>query len=512
MNKIIDLIFIILALAIIICPIVFINRETGKVSETEKRMLADPPTAEFGTEEYKTQLSDWLNDNVGFRDKLLNMRTTVMFKGLNIMPTEKVQKGKNGFYFYTLDNNLEIAKGTYPVDEEKLKEIAKVQQAISDYYKKIGKEYVLVLTPSKVSIYPEYLHGDYSVRETPCDLIYDYLKENTDVTVINTKDKLLENKDKGQLFWKTDSHWTRLGAYYAYLAIIEGMNEAGITDIEPVEAEIVDEKMVGEFSSMIGVQSILGEETADGIAFDETSRLTTEGEFCDKLNEICHANGVGTARSHNAMAFYNDNKQNMPRIMLLSDSQFMTMRKIPNLLAESFSEVVLLRLRKVVPEMDMLTDPDIIIFTCSERYTENLLSTMPAGINIVESKEPVGFNNMWLDQYNGVKPEKRGEIVIDRDASEVSLSGWAVDSNSKKNLSKLYVKAGNNIITCQYGIERTSVADRYNEPGYLNSGFTASFDAAVLYNEDGELLDSISFVFVGNDETYMYEPVEYKLK
>lgn len=134
-----------------------------------------------------------------------------------------------------------------------------------------------------------------------------------------------------------------------------------------------------------------------------------------------------------------------------------------------------------------------------------------SGLEIADMKEPVSYNGMCLEKYNGEKPKKTGEIIIDRDASEVVLGGWAVDVNVKNNLSELYLKAGDNVINCKYGGQRDSVAEYYNEPGYLNSGFTASFDASLLYDEDGERLDSISFILVGNDGTYMYEPVEYKL-
>lgn len=525
MKKIIDLVFIIMTLVIILSLIVFVNREQGKVSGDEKRMLADPPTAEFGTAEWKTQLVDWVNDNIGFRDQLLNMRTTLMFKGLNIMTTEKVQKGKDGFYFYTLDNNIDIAKGTYPIDENKLMEIAEAQQTISDYYKKIGKQYVLVLTPSKVSIYPEYLYGNYVVGETPVDIICDYLTENTDVMVINTKDKLLENKDEGQLFWKTDAHWTQLGAYYAYLAIIEGMNEAKFTDIIPVEVDKTKDKIIGEFSAMIGDKNILGIEYADGIIFDETSQLISEGEYCDKLNEICHLNGVGTASTYNVKVFSNDNNLDKPRLLMLTDSQFMIMRKIPNLLAESFSEVVLTRARKVVPEMDELTDPDIVIFSCSERYTSSLLSDIPEGISLsavipgdingiipdmVMSQQQNGYNGMYLDYVNEVnhhsKEFSQGNIPrkVYEDSGTVIFTGWAADFIVNKPLSKLYLKIGERTVECEYGIERISVSDHFQNEDLKMTGFTATVPQKYL-DESNKL----EFIQVGNDGTYRFESVDY---
>ena len=66
-----------------------------------------------------------------------------------------VVKGAEGWYYYTGDHNIEIATGDYPLTMHDLELIAKYQQQISDYYKSLGKAYILMLTPSKVSVYPE---------------------------------------------------------------------------------------------------------------------------------------------------------------------------------------------------------------------------------------------------------------------------------------------------------------------------------------------------------------------
>ncbi|MCM1523171.1 MAG: DHHW family protein [Ruminococcus sp.] len=527
MKKTIDAVFVILSLILIIMPVAFFNMEDGMMSETEKRYLAGLPTAEFGTNEWKTQFENWLNDNIGFRDKLIDIRTTIMFKGLNIMTTEKVQKGKNGFYFYTLNNNIEIAKGTYPLNEDKLKEIANAQQTISDYYRATGREYVLVLTPSKVSIYPEYLYGNYSVRETPVDIIYDYLKQNTDVIVINTKDKLLENKDKGQLFWKTDTHWTALGAYYAYLAIVEGMNEAGITDIIPVDVDIVDARHNGDLSAMIGKENILGTETADGIAFNETSQITSEGEFCDKLNELCRENGVGESVSYNVQMLSNDNNHDMPSLLMYTDSQFMLVRKIPNLLSESFSQIIQTRARTVIPEMDDITDADIVIFSCSERNTNSLLTNVPKNAvfseriledinNIVpETIMPLhkkGYGGMYMDYINNIHQRSKefvqGSIPrkIYEERSTVTFSGWSADFTAGKPLSKLYMKVGERTVECEYGTKRSDVADHFDNQDLTMTGFTVTVPKYYL-----DEADKIEFIQVGNDGTYRFETVDYIL-
>ena len=166
----------------------------------------------------------------------------------------------------------------------------------------------------------------------------------------------------------------------------------------------------------------------------------------------------------------------------------------------------------------LLLDYDaVIVYGCSSHFfnsgdifnnAEETISSLPQK----EQQNTVSYHGMFLDKYNNVKPAQKGEIEIDRNAEAVSLVGWAVDSEAESTLGGVYIKAGDNIIACKYGDKRQGVVDAYKKSGYLRSGFTANFSASLLYDENGELLDSISFILVGHDGTDVYEPVEYKLK
>lgn len=205
-----------------------------------------------------------------------------------------------------------------------------------------------------------------------------------------------------------------------------------------------------------------------------------------------------------------------PKILLITDS---VMYRCASFLSLSSSNVTVIDPRfdtELLVNNALKCDYDAVVvcglavaFYYSELYYD--AADEIEALEIADMKDAVVYHDMCIGYFNGVKQKKQGEITLDSSAEIITFDGWAVDSNSKNNLSNLYVKAGNNILTCKYGIESPGVVNRYNEPGYLNSGFTASFDASLLYDENGERLDSISFILVGNDGTYMYEPVEYKL-
>lgn len=207
-----------------------------------------------------------------------------------------------------------------------------------------------------------------------------------------------------------------------------------------------------------------------------------------------------------------------PRLLIIADSIMLRTMSFMSLASENVTIIDPRSDNGSALNNALLQNYDaVIVYGCSSNFFNagnifnNAQQTL-SGLSRKEQQNTVSYHGMFLDKYNNVKPAQKGEIEIDRNAKAVSLIGWAVDSDAKSSLSGVYIKAGNNIIACKYGNKRQGVVDAYGEAGYLNSGFTANFSASLLYDENGELLDSIQFILVGHDGTDFYEPVEYKLK
>lgn len=507
-SKVIDIVFILLSAAVLALMIVFFNTEEGKVSETEARKLAGKPISPFYTAEFRTETENYINDNIGLRGGLLKLRAML---SLNLYGTSteslsqgKVVEGKNGFYFCTLDHNLEITTGGYPMTDEILKNIAKTQQTISDHYKVKGIDYVLVLTPSKVSAYPEYLNGDYTVGTTVIDIVYDYLKEHTDVKVVNAKNNVIAHKDEGMLFWKTDTHFTQLGAYYEYEAIANVLESENICDIRKFDISTDGTQDVsGEFSRMLGVDGILGTEIAETVTWENTSELIKNGEYQEKLYDISIKNGMN---SKYTVDIYRNSSVDAPRLLIYGDSQFMKARQIPELLSESFSEVVMTRLRYFSDELEGEAKPDVVVFTMVERYLETLPNYCPFAVPADEVSAPemsaeTDEMTLYIDTCNKAKPESRSALKIRADSSAVSIEGWAADESRTAILDKLYACVDGRYYEAKYGNARTSVANYYNSDSMLNSGFKITLNIDSFKTSEGAYADEISFIGVMPDGT-----------
>ena len=334
----------ILFLLCILLPVVFINRENGAVSVEENRYLA-----EFPNPFTRKGFEDWIDDNIGFRSGFVSLHANIMYHLFGLSPTDKIVVGKDGWLFYTGDNNLRIAEGTFPLSEEDMDAIIEGQTEVRDYLAKRDCEYYLILPPSKVSIYYEFLKGNYEVQTTPADEVEAYLKDKTDVNVINLKNSLMSAKQSEQVFLKTDTHWNQLGAYEAYKVI----HSEVVPETEEPSVEIFDSLVKGEFSNMMGSSSLLPEE--------ET-----------KATRITDPDAVLVSEADGKEFVYHNDKGNGKTCLMYGDSLFGADWNIRELLAEDFSDFIFIWSYDPDTKKIEEYEPDIVLYDMGERFLNAL--------------------------------------------------------------------------------------------------------------------------------------------
>ena len=519
-HKVVFLINIVLFLSILALSFIFTDFVGGKVSNTENRMLASFPAnidQSTGMIDIRWKgMEQWISDNIGFRKEYVGIYSVFKNSILGLSSSPLVLRGSNGWYYYTADNNIEIAKGTYPLTEDDLATIAKNQQTISDYYHSLGKKYILMLTPSKVSIYPEFLPiYDETVSLTPVDIVADYLNTHTDVIVYNSKNTLLRGKDKGQIYHKTDTHWNQLGSYLAYRGLFDVMKQQEIVSGDPINVTFSTGKYRGEFSAMLGYSKLLPAENTPVAQWPQSFNIVDSG------NQFAAAKAIQKEMnpSFDCAILYNDSAPIKKTLQIYGDSQLEVGRMLPCYLAESFSEVFNFAIRDISPFVDDISDPDVIIYSCSERYINSLLIKHPLVPDInhnildvptTDTIQDSGFNGMWLDTCNDQPLNRQGSIdnsMIDG-KDLVTLVGWAADFSTMQPLSALYVKIGGFLFQCEYGLSRDSVSSYFGTSVLQNTGFTITIPAKYLSRA---ATNKIQFIQVGSSGTYQFAPVQYTI-
>lgn len=375
MNKKRYTIQIVVFVALLFSPILFsIIIESGFDKDFEGRDKFPFPNLSFqNIVNIMNEVEAYLNDRYAFRDKLIALDGNIRLHVFKTSTKPLIIVGKNGFNFYTGWQNYDISRNLYTLPEDTILGIIKEQEDWQKYFDEKGIEYFLVFTPSQVSVYPEYLpDGGYMMNDkTPIDIIQERIEAVTEVNVINTKSAVVDYKKYGNVFHKTDTHWTGLGAYAGYKEIINSMVEKNIIVKDNTEVQFVEVKFKGEFSKMLGSNGILPDEKT----------LTTKiiGQKAVKEYNVPKVTEFDQIRIKSDLIepiyyFRNESKKDNPVILIFGDSYFGSWN-VNELFAENFYETYFVWTNNknigttgINKEIINSIKPDIVIFERTERF------------------------------------------------------------------------------------------------------------------------------------------------
>ena len=360
---------------VLLVPLCTIDWRGGELSVAENRYLAEFPQIFDSegrvSETLGQELLDWFQDNLGFREDFIDLCNQINSEILGKPISKKVELGIDGWLYYTLEDNMNIVKNTYPnFDESVLEKICQQQIKIKDKLAEQGIEYVLALSPSKVSIYPEYIaSGEYEIQSTPVDILADYLEAHSDLKVIRLKDALLKEKALSDelLYFKTDTHWNWKGCYIAYEDIVEHLNKWGIMKKEPVEVSYDIGERTGDLSVMLGKKDEDAiEKSPIWVINDQRAKLIKNGERYKMLSEYLLEEDI-------PQGFYYENASDIDGISMVffADSMFGSFM-LP-LLAESCSDMTFVWNYKIDSGLIKKLQPDVVMFSMGERYLNRML-------------------------------------------------------------------------------------------------------------------------------------------
>jgi hypothetical protein len=131
--------------------------------------------------------------------------------------------GEEGWLFYTLDDSLLDYAGANLPTQQELDSYLQKAVKINNYFKSIGKEFVIFIPPNKEQVYSEYMPNGIMVEnETKrVQMITDYISQNSDVKIIYCLDELKNEKADKQLYFKNDTHWNSVGGAYGTKAVLK---------------------------------------------------------------------------------------------------------------------------------------------------------------------------------------------------------------------------------------------------------------------------------------------------
>lgn len=261
-----------LGAGILVLAVWFVLAPKKEFSENENRYLTKMPSFTAKTVfsgEYTESLSDWIADHFPMRDLFMGVKTEV----------EIVSGRREINRIYIGEDNYLIERYEAPENTERITDtLVKFYDRVKD----TGVDVRLMLVPTAVTIYEDKLpaYAPEADQMETAKLLY----EATGIPAVDCSEKLLAGAQEGQIYYRTDHHWTTFGAYLGYTAYCE---EEGIEPVplEALEAETVTEEFAGTLYSKVNDYTHMKDAITVYTNLEDRLRVTYEdtGEVSDSL-------------------------------------------------------------------------------------------------------------------------------------------------------------------------------------------------------------------------------------
>ncbi len=237
---------------------------------------------------------------------------------------------------------------------------------LSEIRKFTGKntEMIILCAPNPATVYgkdelPENITSRVSSKNVSrLELFTEKMSELDGITAINIADVMIENKDIGKLYYQTDTHWTELGAYFGYRAIMEKVAEkhplAAPYKLDDFKIRY-NEDIGGDLAGFLDIDKRINERVPHLVLKSESS----VNEEYDKPDTISRPEAVEDIT-------FTVNNPDLPTAYLVRDSY--AMQLIPQI-GEHFSELYIEEMWNYEIDYKVLRElkPDYVIYVIAER-------------------------------------------------------------------------------------------------------------------------------------------------
>ncbi len=210
-------------------------------SEIENRTLAQKP--KFTLENFLSgnlddETEKYLSDQFVLRDSCVTLKSS----------TEALLGKKEFNGCYLADDKL-LERMDEPTEQFNIN-----IQAVNDLSNSLNIPLSLALVPTATDIYKDTLPNGAPTANQQKLLSFISQNLNADIDMINISSAMHEHKNE-YIYYRTDHHWTSLGAYYGAKALLQSMGYQ-IAPLEYFNIKTVTEDFNGTLYSSSGVRSV----------------------------------------------------------------------------------------------------------------------------------------------------------------------------------------------------------------------------------------------------------------
>jgi hypothetical protein len=286
----------------------------------ENRRLAPPPgladLAQPG--HFLYELKQYVQDNFGFRSRLVRWHSLVMLDLLGSSPSTNVVLGKDRWLFQANEHVLEDYQCVRPYTDAELGGWTEAFERRRAWLAERGIRYLVVFAPNTHTIYPEQL-PDALRRLGPksrLDQFCEALRARTQVRALDLRPALLAAKPRERLYHTTDTHWNDRGAFVACTEIAAALTP-WFPAVRPLPREAFDavaqDAIGGDLAGQIGLADEYREEWLRLVP-----RAPRRAVFTPSLEEQQRHFKVISDMEH--VAEIRDGADGLPRAVMFRDS------------------------------------------------------------------------------------------------------------------------------------------------------------------------------------------------
>lgn len=203
---------------------------------------------------FGVDFNNWLNDHFFGRSFLMQINT--LFKAfINFkIDNNTVLAGNNRWYFRKSNLNY-LAKYSEDSTDNYTQTLDSLNR-FSDFCKKMNADLYILIAPCNEEVYAENLAGiNLGKRKYAMGKTITNLKNDTNIKLIYAKDIFEEVKqNEGLACYKTDHHWTELGAFRCFQKIITDISETNNDVVKLLDEDFIIEDRDFDWDFGFGTQ------------------------------------------------------------------------------------------------------------------------------------------------------------------------------------------------------------------------------------------------------------------
>lgn len=134
--------------------------------------------------------------------------------------------GKDGWFFYTGEESVMDYQNTASLSAKKLSNFQNKLDQINVELEERGGMLLVVIPPNKSTVYSQYMPDEIPMlaQASRLDKFVEYMGRYGKTQVVDLRQPLFVASRSHIVYFKTDTHWNSMGAYYGYVEIMNALS------------------------------------------------------------------------------------------------------------------------------------------------------------------------------------------------------------------------------------------------------------------------------------------------